>query len=179
MKFGSGDDGYTGMRGPGRVPKYDPRLEALGALDEATSALGLGRASATDSEVRRLVLELQRQLSELMAELAASAESPLAQRRRIGPEEVELLDREVQKLSQTINWPGRFILPGTVSSSAGLDLARAMLRRAERRVAWLVHQKLADNPELIRYLNRASSLAYLLARREEQAQGVAQDLANH
>src|SRR6185437_10625698 len=67
---GTGDDGYTGLLGDARVPKYDPRPDTFGTVDEATSALGMARALTADGEIRDLILHMQRDLYVLMAELA-------------------------------------------------------------------------------------------------------------
>jgi len=153
-------------------------VEAGGELDEATSALGLARALARDQMVQRQIRELQRDLCVVMAELASASSGGAAEAARIEPGHVRRLDESVSDLLKSTSLPVGFILPGKTASSAAIDVARAILRRAERRVAKLHDEGLVGNPELLRYLNRASTLAYLLARREEQAQGGGYDLAD-
>lgn len=167
---GRGDDGYTGVLGEGRVPKDDARIEALGAIDEAGAALGAARSICRVPESAALILEIQRDLYRIMAEVAATPEN--AERfRSIGSERVAWLESQVDALGTTVEVPQEFILPGDTVGGAFLDLARAVVRRAERRVAALFHQNGLSNLELLRYLNRLSSLCFLLELRENKASG--------
>lgn len=158
---GSGDDGYTGVLGKGRVPKYDPRIEAVGAIDEASSALGLGRALGKSSLTNPLLIEIQRDLYLLMAEVAALPEQAM-QFRTIGPDKVTWLEERTNELSSQIELPEEFIIPGDSPGAAALSIARTIVRRAERQVARLFHDSQIENPDLIRYLNRLSSLCFIL-----------------
>ena len=166
----AGDEGYTGLLGEGRVAKEDLRLEALGAVDEANSALGLARAHVRSAEGPGLLLHIQRDLYGLMSELAATPEN--ADRfHTIDVEKVAWLESQVDALTNLIEIPGEFIVPGDTIEGAFLDLARAIVRRAERRVADLFHRGHVTNPELLRYLNRLSSLCFILELRENQIIG--------
>jgi cob(I)alamin adenosyltransferase len=161
----SGDDGYSGLLGEGRVPKEDPRLEAVGAVDEANAALGVARALAKAPESADLLLQVQRDLYGLMAELAATPENA-ARFRVIDAERVAWLEAQVDAVTAQVEVPKEFIVPGDTAEGAFLDLARTVVRRAERRVAELVHVGGLENRELLRYLNRLSSLCFVLELRE-------------
>ena len=164
-----GDDGTTGLLGKGRVPKHDARMEAIGTLDESSATLGLARASARDPRCAPLLLEAQRDLYRLMAETAASPEN--ADQFHFDEARVEWLEQQIDQLSKTVEMPNEFILPGDSAAGAALSLARAVVRRAERRVVELFDKKGITNPALQKYLNRLSSLLFVLELIENQAAG--------
>lgn len=157
----AGDEGYTGLLGQGRYPKEDPRLEAVGAVDEANAALGLVRASARWQDANAVIVQIQRDLYGVMAELAATPENAQSFR-SIGAERVAWLEQQVDGLTAQTEVPKEFIVPGDVLEGAFADLARTVVRRAERRVAELFHRQVIDNGELLRYLNRLSSFCFVL-----------------
>ena len=167
-----GDDGYTGLLGPGRVPKYHPRPEALGTVDEATSALGLARAQSPTPRVRAAIARVQRELYLLMAELATTAEARERLGQRLTPEHVAGLERLADELKAEVAIPPAFVVPGATVSSAALDLARAIVRRAERQVVKLLHDGEIESWDSARYLNRCSDVLHILARYDEVSQGV-------
>lgn len=167
----TGDDGYTGLLGAGRVPKYHPRPEALGTLDEATSALGLAKAQAPIARVREAIERVQRDLYLLMAELATTPDALAQMGVRVTPEKVAEIERLQEELRAEVAIPNAFIIPGATVSGAALDLARAIVRRAERQAARLLHEGEIANPEVLRYLNRCSDLLHVLARYDEASQG--------
>lgn len=162
---GKGDDGETSLYGGGRVAKDDPRIEALGDLDEATSAIGLARAAGTRKASQALLLQIQRHLSTLMAEVATPSGTPTVSTLQSA---LAFLEEEISKLQVTIAFPRDFIYPGATLSGAHLDFARTVVRRAERRLVRLSHQQPMQSLWAQRYLNRLSSLLFLLARAEEQ-----------
>jgi cob(I)alamin adenosyltransferase len=166
----SGDDGYTGLLGEGRLPKEDARLEAVGTLDEATAGLGMARAICQSSQSASILLQAQRDLYGLMAEVAATPENA-SRFRSIDAEKVAWLEQQTDQLSSQVQMPNEFILPGDSPASGALALARTIVRRAERRVAQLVHTGELENPDLLRYLNRLSSLCFALELVEVQAAG--------
>lgn len=157
-----GDDGFTGLLGEGRVAKYDPRPAAYGTLDEASSALGLARATSKTPEVTELVIALQRDLYHMMAEVAATPEQA-EKFRQIDQERVVWLEEKLADFESQIDIPDEFVLPGDTLAGAAFDLARTIVRRAERLIAKLVHAGDLDNPQLLAYLNRLSSLCFVLA----------------
>jgi cob(I)alamin adenosyltransferase len=166
-----GDDGTTGLLGEGRVPKYHARIETLGALDEASAALGLARRAVPEARTAALLLEAQRDLYHLMAEVAATPEA--APQFHFEAERVKSIEVQTDALSRTVPLPKEFIIPGDSDAGAALSLARAVVRRAERRVAELFDGGAISNPALQQYLNRLSSLLFVLELIENQAAGKA------
>lgn len=167
---GKGDDGYTGLLGEGRVPKYHPQTEAVGAIDEATAALGLARSICLDPHTPALIIIIQRDLYGLMAEVSATAENA-ARFRVIDSARVAWLEDKAGELSNKVDIPNEFILPGDSPGGAMFSLARTIVRRAERRVAELLHNGAIENVELLRYLNRLSSLCFMLELLENHSSG--------
>ena len=172
----TGDDGTTGLLGEDRVSKDHPRIEALGALDEASAALGLARASCLAPQTPPILREAQRDLYKVMAEVAATPENS-DKFRCIDAARVTWIEEHADKLQGTVNMPKEFILPGDTPSGAALSLARAIVRRAERRVTELFTLGQLTNPELLRYLNRLSSLCFVLELLENQTAGQSTSLA--
>ena len=167
---GSGDDGTTGLLGGGRTPKDDPRIEAFGTVDEASSALGLARALTTHARVTSICEELQRGLYAVGAELGTNPEAEKVFV-TVGPAEVARLDLLIGELEEKAPMPEGFILPGATPASGALDLARAIVRRAERRCVTLERAGGLANPEVRRWLNRLSLLLFVLGRYEESLAG--------
>ena len=160
----SGDDGYTSLLGPGRVPKYSPRPNAFGTLDEASAALGMARATCSDEKVRPLIHEFQLGLYKLMAELATPAEQYEKVPFKMKSEDVERLNEISTELKQHVVIGKVFVIPGATQCGATLDLARTIVRRGERLVAELTHQGELTNPHVIEWLNRLSDCVFILAR---------------
>jgi cob(I)alamin adenosyltransferase len=170
-----GDDGTTGLLYGGRVSKADLRTEVYGTLDETTSALGLARAFGLVPRVNDIVVRLQREMFVVGAQLATAPEnqSKLSDGvSRITPAMTERTEQDIDELLDQHPLPAEFLLPGTTEGGAALDLARATLRRAERRAVELDRSGLVPDAEILRYLNRASDLLYALARFEEAERGL-------
>lgn len=176
-KLGTGDEGYTDLLGPGRVAKYDLRPETYGTLDEASSALGLARAFSTQRHVREVLMHVQHDLYLLMAEVAAPVEQLEKLPFRVTAEQADWLDTAIREMERKIELPKQFIIPGATSASAAIDLGRTVVRRAERHAVQLVHEGKMPAGNVLRYLNRLSSLLFVLARFEEYESGVAYDIA--
>jgi len=164
-----GDDGSTSLWYGGRVAKSDPRTEAYGALDEAASALGVARSlcGAGDAELAADVLRLQDDLFIAGAELATAPEA--AGRLEDGVSRVTAamaaeLEALIDRYMDRVELPPKFVIPGGTTLSAQLDVARAVLRRAERRAVALAEGGDPPTAELLRFLNRASDAAYAMAR---------------
>jgi cob(I)alamin adenosyltransferase len=173
---GEGDDGSTGLLGPGRIPKHDRRAEAIGVLDEAAAGLGLARALAEDPELGTILRTMQRHLYQVMAEVAAPGEN--ARRfRQIGPAQVAWLEGEIERLSTEVEVPSGFVVGGETPAGGALDLARTVVRRAERRLSELIDQGEVENRDLLRYLNRASSICFLLILVSYRRRGIAPTMA--
>jgi cob(I)alamin adenosyltransferase len=163
-----GDDGTTGLWYGGRVPKFAGRPEAYGSVDEAASALGLCRAACErDSELYADILRIQNELFVAGAELATA---PEAEDRlepgvsRVTPEMVERLERDIDRYMERVELPPKFVIPGGGELSARLDVARAAIRRAERRVSALQHGGELADTTVLTYLNRVSDALYAMAR---------------
>lgn len=168
---GGGDTGYTSLLGDQRVPKYDPRPEAFGTVDEATSALGLARATTTNEKAKAIILQTQQDLYTLMAELATPPVNREAVGVRITEERVRWLEDTENELKAEVTIPNKFIIPGDTVDGAALDLARTVIRRAERLTARLTHEGELGETQALRYLNRLSDLVFILARYLEAQQG--------
>ncbi len=171
---GTGDTGYTGLLGEQRVPKYDPRPDTFGTVDEATSALGLARAVTQDPKVKEIIYRIQQELYLLMAELATPPENYEKMGFRMTAEHVQRLEQEEESLKREVEIPNKFIIPGDTLDGAALDLARTIIRRAERMAVKLLHDGVIANAELVRYLNRLSDLVFILARYIEVKSSLAQ-----
>lgn len=162
-----GDQGATDLLGE-RVTKDDPRIDLLGALDEATSAIGLGRAHATIPAWREHLVQAQRDLYQIMAELAFTDDlRPDAY--RLPAERVTWLEEVVATVEASVTLPPQFVLPGDTVPGAALDVARTVVRRAERLAVALDRAGQMPNPEILRYLNRLSTLLFIVARAEDLA----------
>jgi cob(I)alamin adenosyltransferase len=165
-----GDSGETGLLYGGRVPKDSAHTEAYGALDEAISALGMARADADPVRAER-ILALQRELFTVGAELATAPEQRANLEKHfdvVTAQMTDALHAEIAALEARVQLPKSFVIPGGSRVGAALDLARTLVRRAERRAVTLQRQGGLDNPEVIRYLNRCSDLLFMLAREAEQ-----------
>ncbi len=166
-----GDDGYTSQLGEGRAPKYDLRIEAVGSVDEANAAIALARTLCRARQSSVILLEIQKDLYHLMSEVAATSENA-SRFRTINDEKVKWLESQADTLSSSVKVPEEFILPGDSAAGAAIDLARTIVRRAERHIAHLLHLKKVENPALLQYMNRLSSLLFVLELLENQAAGV-------
>lgn len=163
---GTGDEGYTSLLGIERVPKFDPRPEAYGTVDEASAFMGLVRADPAASErSKKLILEAQRDLWLLMGELASSPSVELP--KRLESDRIEWLEQETDKLGEDFPPLNQFVIPGDTRIGALLDVARTVVRRAERETARLLLEGDLKNAHAVRYLNRLSSLLFAMARFEE------------
>jgi cob(I)alamin adenosyltransferase len=165
-----GDQGETGLLYGGRVRKTDSRTEAYGTVDEAISALGLARAQVKDRARAATILRVQEELFTVGAELATDRDEYDKLRRHflvITPEHTQRVEAEVDALEAAVPLPDAFVVPGGSVAGGALDLARSVIRRAERRIVALRERGQLANPELLRYVNRLSDLVFMLARAEE------------
>jgi cob(I)alamin adenosyltransferase len=161
---GKGDDGSTGLLYGGRVPKDHLLPEAYGTVDEAQAAIGLARA-ATDrgSELDTTLVEVERDLYVLMAELATQPENRaklVDGQTRVTEAMVEGLSTRTDDLADRFDFPTEFVVPGQNELSARLDVARTVVRRAERRAIPAAD----EDSHAVPYLNRLSSLLWTAAR---------------
>lgn len=165
-----GDFGDTGILGPGRVSKTASVIEAVGSVDEATAALGLARSLSNQKIIQDIILSVQKTLYLLMAEISAGLDAA-EQFSRITQDNVGKLEEEIGSLEEMVELPKAFIIPGVSPASSALSLARTIIRRAERRVIALFEEDRIKNKFIIAYLNRLSSLVFVLEVFEIQNSG--------
>lgn len=167
-----GDDGTTGLLYGGRVAKDSAAIEANGDVDEAQAALGLVRAEAErESELDTLLVTLERDLYVLMAELATAPENRFklrAGQTLVSAAMVERLEGLIDQLSELFPPVTEFVLPGHDRVSATLDVARTVVRRAERRALALP----SSDSQVVPYLNRLSDLLWTMARWQEHGESL-------
>ena len=173
---GKGDDGTTGLLFGGRIPKDDLRTEAYGSADEAVAALGVARVRLTEAgltDLSELVLRLQRELFVVGAELATN---PSAVDRlqdgisRVSETMLQELEADLARLEREIEMPREFVVPGESGASAALEVARTVVRRAERRIVTLERETSTAGPWVVPYVNRLADLLWVLARATEAAE---------
>ena len=164
-----GDDGSTSLWYGGRVPKHHGRTEAYGSLDEACSALGVARAlcGSDQTELAADILRLQDDIFVAGAELATSPEA--AHRLEDGISRttdamVAELEEGIDRYMAQVELPPKFVIPGGNQLSAQLDVARTVIRRAERHISALAEAGELERDLVVRFVNRASDYAYALAR---------------
>jgi cob(I)alamin adenosyltransferase len=171
---GKGDDGTTGLLFGGRIAKDDLRTEAYGAVDEGVAALGVARLAAHEAgltEIEDLLLRCQRELFVVGAELATN---PSAVDRlqdgvtRVSEAMLDALEAELARWESEVEMPREFVVPGESATSAALEVARTVVRRAERRI--VAFQRSVETPGgwVVPYINRLADLLWVLARAAEQ-----------
>jgi cob(I)alamin adenosyltransferase len=160
----TGDKGTTGLSGGARVDKTHPRIEAIGEVDELNSFIGLLLTHALPELIRETLVTVQHHLFDLGGELATPGSVVLQEEHR------QRLEAVVEQLNAGLPPLKEFILPGGSPAAAVCHVARAVCRRAERRVVGL-HREEAINPETLRYLNRLSDLLFVMARILAREQG--------
>jgi cob(I)alamin adenosyltransferase len=173
---GRGDDGTTGLLYGGRINKDDPRTEAYGTVDEAVAALGVARVELVAAELSDLadsVLRWQRELFVVGAELATNPEAVDRLKEgttRVSEQMLEGVEAELARWEAHLQMPREFIVPGETRASAALEVARGVLRRAERRVIALDRAVELESGWVVPYINRLADLMWVLARAAEQAE---------
>jgi cob(I)alamin adenosyltransferase len=159
----TGDDGTTGLLGPGRLRKDEPRVEAYGAVDELNASLGAARALDASRWLESELATIQSRLFNLGAELATIEPDAIAKLERVSDEDVYALENWIDAREMDLPPLRRFILPGGSPLAAELHRARTVCRRAERRVVALAQNESIE-PRLLHYLNRLGDLLFVLAR---------------
>lgn len=168
----TGDTGSTGLFDGPRVSKDDARIEAYGTVDELNAALGVVRAAGLSSELDLQLSQIQSELFSIGGELATP--DPVARgMRMIGPHHIARLEQWIDRHESTLPPLRNFILPAGSLAAAQLHLARAICRRAERRLVTLIHRDDADvSLDILVYLNRLSDLLFVLSRVANAQQGI-------
>lgn len=171
MKFSKkGDKGETSLLGGQRVPKFDLRPETYGTLDEASSIMGVARAMTTDARIKELLLSIQKDLLILGAELSTLPEDVPKLGKLIDASDVQRVEDLIDDLQKVVKLKNEFIYPGKTVVSSQIDVARTVVRRAERWAARLKDAGYISRPEIQQYLNRLADMLFTLARFEEQSE---------
>ena len=166
-----GDAGETSLLYGGRVSKNGLNTEAYGITDEAVSAMGLARAMTSNPKVNDLLRQLQRDLFTIAAELATDPDKYELFQQHFKPVTAEMvtsLEETIDSLEEEFEMPKVFILPGGSQASAAIDLARCVIRTAERRVVAMAESDVLTNGLIMAYLNRLGDLLFVLARYEDR-----------
>ncbi len=156
VSTGRGDDGTTTLLGSGRMGKNDPRIAVLGDVDEASSFLGLARAEA-EADLAELLLALQRLLYRVMGDVAMPREE-----NAVGEGDLRSVDGALEEWRSKTEIPREFVVPGETRLGALLDVARSVVRRAERSLVAAGYER--EHPYALRVTNRLSDLLFVVAR---------------
>lgn len=177
----TGDKGKTSLFGGTRVPKYHLRIEAYGTVDELNSYIGLIRDQKIDSYTFEILLKIQNELFTLGSMLATPPEKEILKSgkerlniSKITEESVVLLENEIDQMNESLPPMTHFILPGGHTTVSFCHITRCICRRAER-IATLLNDESAINPQILVYLNRLSDYLFVLARKltiDNQAQEI-------
>ncbi|HEU20219.1 MAG TPA: cob(I)yrinic acid a,c-diamide adenosyltransferase [Deltaproteobacteria bacterium] len=168
MKFSKkGDMGETSLLGGQRVPKFDPRPETYGVLDEASSAMGVARAMTGNQKIKAILLSVQKDLLIIGAELSTLNEDYGKLIHTISDKDADRLERVIDDLQKDFEMKREFVYPGETVVSAQIDVARTIIRRAERKAALLKKEGIIRNETINQYLNRCADMLFTLARYEE------------
>jgi cob(I)alamin adenosyltransferase len=151
-----GDDGTTTLLGAGRISKYDARIIVLGDVDEASSFIGLARAES-NRDMAELLIGLQRLLYRVMGDVAMPEEE-----NAVGESDLEYLDAALEEWRNRTEIPNEFVIPGETRLGALLDVARSVVRRAERSLAAAGFAE--THPDAFKAVNRLSDLLFVVAR---------------
>jgi len=167
--YGRGDRGETTLRSGLRVWKDDERLEACGTIDELSSIIGVARSMMGEDDVSKILLEIQGHLFLVGAEISSLKDGDHSW--EIREEHLKFLEENVERYESRLPKLDGFIYPGGSAAASILHLARTVARRAERRLISL-SRRFAVNPITMAYLNRLSTLLYILARHLNYRDGV-------
>ena len=170
----TGDTGETGLLFGGRVSKSDIRCEAYGTIDEVVSTLGLARSFSKSQYVSNIIKNIQQELFIVGGELATdiSKYDNLKKNFKVVTDDmVSNLEEIIDSLGESIELPRAFVVPGASTASSALDIARSVLRRAERIVVRIKENYTLANPAVLKYLNRLEDLLFMIARYEDKELG--------
>jgi len=161
----TGDKGTTGLIGGTRVKKYDVRLEAYGTVDELNSWIGLLHSQNIDKKQKEILVGIQQILFVIGSQLATDrSKIDISNRAACKAEDIALLEKEMDQMSEELPELKNFILPGGSQTVSFCHIARTVCRRAERR-AYELAEKEEVHPNLLKYLNRLSDFLFVLARK--------------
>jgi cob(I)alamin adenosyltransferase len=170
---GRGDEGRTDLRDMSRVSKTSPRIEAYGTVDEANALVGTVRPTGYD-DVDEKLERVQNHLHVVQADLANPDPDPDDDAPVVRADHVSELESFIDEADEELDPLTSFVLPGGSEAGASLHHARAVARRAERRVVALANDE-AVNEEVVRYLNRLSDALFVFARLVNRRDGVREE----
>ena len=159
-----GDTGTTGLIGGTRLPKHHIRIESYGTVDELNSYIGLLRDLIENKDITILLLEIQDRLFTLGSLLASDPEKSKMQLPQIKEKDIELLEKSIDAMDETLPPMKFFVLPGGHPTVSHCHIARCICRRAERLVTELGENAAVD-PLILAYLNRLSDYLFMLSRK--------------
>ncbi|MBN1260160.1 MAG: cob(I)yrinic acid a,c-diamide adenosyltransferase [Anaerolineae bacterium] len=164
---GKGDRGDTArLGGAGRLPKNAALIDTIGAIDEATCAIGLARAQVQDPILQTALPEVQRRIYRLMSHLSATPETRATYTGLVDTD-VSWLENLIAELEEHLPELTGFVLPGDSPTGAACHVARATIRRAERRLVAFNDLEPGIGPANLAFMNRLSSLMFVAALRED------------
>lgn len=170
-----GDKGRTGIHGGERVDKDDIRIEANGTLDEVNAQIGIVRALLpSEHEWQDVLGKIQRELMVVMSHVATPSAIRDKNPNALSDDLVAFCEQQIDQLMDQMPDNGFFILPGGTLISAHLQLARTVVRRAERRL-WTLNRKDVLPEEIMQFVNRLSDLFFTMARYEMFCQDHAEE----
>lgn len=168
----TGDEGMTSLVGGVRVRKTNPRIEAYGTVDELSAQLGLLASFMKDGDDKNMVISIQRKLFTVCSYLATdTTQTKLAPSYTIDPQEVTVLEEEIDHLNGSLPRQTSFIIPGGSHEAALAHVCRTVCRRAERRIFFLGETTKLDG-NVLQYINRLSDYLFMLARKLNFNDGV-------
>ncbi len=165
-----GDSGFTSTLSGERVPKYNIVMEVAGALDEANSILGLARASSKEKRTKCILVQIQKHLFIIGAEVSVPKGTGRPPKKTISEAEVKWLDWLLDEFEEALALPPGFVAFGQELGSSQMNVARTAVRKAERTVVMMSSEGMVANPSILKYLNRLSDLVFVLACFEEKDQ---------
>ena len=163
-----GDSGYTSLLGGERVPKHHLVIETVGILDETNSLLGLARATSKEKRTKQIILQVQKHLFIIGAELSVANGRGKLPKRTISEGDVDWLEELIENFEEAIALPPGFVAFGQKEGASHIDIARTSVRKVERIAAKMKDEGLIENPHILKYFNRLSDLTFLLACFEEK-----------
>ncbi|MBM01455.1 MAG: ATP:cob(I)alamin adenosyltransferase [Chloroflexi bacterium] len=168
----NGDKGNTSLFMGGTISKSDIRVDAYGTVDEVVSTLGFAKTQCKESKVLEILDKLQHSLFKIGAELSVnkvkSRKKPEDIINTIDEGNITEVENNIDSILKKIDIGNEFIMPGTSSGSASLDIARTVIRRLERSIVKLNEEIGIENKNIIIYVNRMSDLLFVLARLEDR-----------
>lgn len=157
---GKGDSGESNLFNGSRLPKSEEIFDLIGALDEATATIGLCISLAQENRLKILLIEIQDDLSKLMGMIAGADENAVSSCFDL-EDALEKTEKLIQEFGKNLDNPNAFIYSGKSTLGASLDISRTIIRRAERE-AVRVLKKSPGNKNVLAYINRLSSLFFIL-----------------